>query len=53
MANIKKDRAKKGTAKRSVTRGKTKAVDAFACGCCERIVVVDDCGCAETRFLCC
>jgi hypothetical protein len=53
MANIKKDRAKKGTAKKSATRGKTKVVEAFACECCEPIVAVDDCGCMETRILCC
>jgi hypothetical protein len=42
MVNIKKYSAKKGTAKKSVTRGKTKEVDAFACGCCRPIVTVDD-----------
>ena len=52
MNNIKKNRAKKGTAKRSATRGKTKVVDTFACGCCTPVVTVDDCGCMETRILC-
>ena len=52
MANIKKNRANKGTAKRSATREKTKVVDTFACGCCTPIVTVDDCGCVETRIFC-
>ena len=52
MANIKKNREKKGTAKKSATGGKTKVVDTFACGCCRPIVAVDDCGCMETRILC-
>jgi hypothetical protein len=50
---IKKDRPKKRTGRKSATREKTKGVDVFDYGCCERIIAVDDCGCAETRFLCC
>ena len=38
MANIKIYRGKKGTAKKSATRGKTKVVDTFACGFCRPIV---------------
>jgi hypothetical protein len=53
MANIKKGREKKGKAKKSATKGKTKMVDAFACGYYEPIVTVDDCGCMETCILCC
>jgi hypothetical protein len=34
------------------TRGKARAVDTFACGCCRPIVAVDDCGCMETRICC-
>ena len=52
MANLKNYKTKKGTAKKSATRGKTKAVDTFACGCCRPIVAVDDCGCVERRVLC-
>ena len=52
MNNIKKNRAKKGTAKRSATREKTKVLDTFECGYCRPIVTVDDCGCMETRILC-
>ena len=52
MANIKKSGAKKETAKRSATRGKTKGVDTLACEFSRPIVMVDDCGCMETRILC-
>ena len=53
MANIKKDRAKKKITKKLTTGAKTNAADTFACGCCEPVVMVDDCGCMETRILCC
>jgi len=52
MANTKKYSGKKGTAKKSATRGKTKVVDTFACGFCVPIVMIDDCGCMETHILC-
>ena len=52
MANIKKYGAKKGTAKKSAAREKTKVVETFACGFCRPVVTVDDCGCMETSILC-
>jgi hypothetical protein len=52
MASINKYRGKKGTPRKSATRGKAKVVDTFACGCCTPIVTIDDCGCMETRILC-
>jgi hypothetical protein len=52
MANTKKYRGKKGTEKKSASRGKTKVVDTFECGFCRPIVTVDECGCMETCCLC-
>ena len=45
MDNIKKHGAKKGTAKKSVSREKPKVDDTFECGCCGPVDTVDDCGC--------
>ncbi len=45
MEKIKKDSVKKGTVKKSATRGKTKIDDTFDCGCCSPVDTVDDCGC--------
>ncbi len=52
MGNIKKYTAKKGTAKKSATRGKRKVIDTLAFGGCRLIVTTDDRGCMETRVLC-
>ena len=52
MASNKKYRAKKGKVEKAANRGKAKVVDIFECGSCRPIVMVDDCGCMETRILC-
>jgi hypothetical protein len=46
MANIKIYREKKGIAKKSASREKTKIEDTFDCGYCIPVDTVDDCGCA-------
>jgi hypothetical protein len=46
MANIKKYREKKGIAKKSASREKTKIDATFDCGCCIPVDTVDDYGCA-------
>jgi hypothetical protein len=52
---VKKASAKKGTAKKTASRGKTKAGDAYACEVCGLAVTVDeDCGCVEAcDIICC
>jgi hypothetical protein len=52
MANIKKYREKKGIAKKSASREKTKIDDIFDCGCCIPVDTVDDCGCAVDDYGC-
>ncbi len=50
MASIKKYRGKKGIAKKSATRGRTKVAETFACY--EPAFTVDYCGCMRPRICC-
>ena len=51
MANIKKYIAKI-LAKKSASRGKTKAWELFGCGCCRSAARVGDRECVPTRVSC-
>ncbi len=45
---VKKAVAKRASAKKVATRGRTKVGDSYVCGICGLAVTVDeDCGCAE------